>query len=696
VAQGEYLEVEGDSCAEASVERSEESEKDGLHEGGKLSHLGVSQLDSPDASSAARNSCDDGQFDILGTYSLNSEHVDTGKWPIERPGSKSLGNHLPMPRTPSRTLSLRPADPFDLIRWLARSQSDPRKAVAELVQNSIDAQARSIVIERRRLRGGPALVVRDDGEGILPLLGREEALRFIATNIGSSRKRNLSPEERRRLVITGQYGVGLLGFWSVGRRMEIRSRVGGSSLHFLRLVEDEPRVSLGELPLEIGTPDTITEIVVTELHETAARAISGRRLSEYLAAELRGPILASEASVEVRDAMARGLAQKRFPVAPRPFTGERLALPTEMAVDGHPSIRVELYLARGAERPAIQVSCAGTLVAEDIAELHALDLAVDPWVGRELSGLIEFPAFRVPPGSRRGVVPDAAAEAFARGMGALRPLVEAELGRLERERRSAADRRVVEDLRRALRGLRSRLPQYDLPAVPGGRDTDAAEERGRSLPEGESAEPPVEGDLTSPAQPPLFPPGPLAAVRIVPDPVEVPPGHEHRVRGEPLDADGRRLDQGITYRWSIEGLGFSVHGEGPRPAVSADAAVRPSSTARLRLVAEQGERRVSVEASVEAVEPRQDEAGLGIPEPHLIDALGETWRSRFDGTHWEVNQMHEDYLALKAEPRARLRYLLTLLAKDLAQHAHRVPGAAAASEDVVAILALAERNLRGA
>ncbi len=58
--------------------------------------------------------------------------------------------------------------------------------------------------------------------------------------------------------------------------------------------------------------------------------------------------------------------------------------------------------------------------------------------------------------------------------------------------------------------------------------------------------------------------------------------------------------------------------------------------------------------------------------------------------------MHEDYLALKREPRARLRYLLTLLAKDLSQHAHRVPGAVEASEDVVAILALAERNLRGA
>src|SRR2546425_4133718 len=135
----------------------------------------------------------------------------------------------PVSKTSARTLVLRPADPFDLIRWLARSQSDPRKAVAELVQNSIDAHARHIVVSRRRLRGAPALTVRDDGEGVLPGLGREEALRYIATNIGSSRKRSLSPEQRRRLVVTGQYGVGLLGFWSIGRRMEIRSRVGGRS-----------------------------------------------------------------------------------------------------------------------------------------------------------------------------------------------------------------------------------------------------------------------------------------------------------------------------------------------------------------------------------------------------------------------------------------------------------------------------------
>src|SRR6185503_8384491 len=122
---------------------------------------------------------------------------------------------------------LQPADPFDLIRWLARTQNDPRKAIAELVQNSIDARARSIVIERRRLKGAPALIVRDDGEGVLPSLDREAALRQLGTNIGHSHKLGLSPSERHARVIAGQYGVGLLGFWAIGRRMEIRSRVGG-------------------------------------------------------------------------------------------------------------------------------------------------------------------------------------------------------------------------------------------------------------------------------------------------------------------------------------------------------------------------------------------------------------------------------------------------------------------------------------
>ncbi len=119
-------------------------------------------------------------------------------------------------------------------------------------------------------------------------------------------------------------------------------------------------------------------------------------------------------------------------------------------------------------------------------------------------------------------------------------------------------------------------------------------------------------------------------VSIAPDPVEVAPGHEHRARAEARDDDGRLIRHGVTYRWSMEGAGFSVRGDGARPAVMAEAATRPGATA-LRVEVEQGVRPAAAEATVEAVEPLPDEAGFGISEPRLVDAAGETWRSRFDG-----------------------------------------------------------------
>ena len=53
--------------------------------------------------------------------------------------------------------------------------------MAELVQNSIDANARRVSIERRRLRRGPCLAIIDDGEGIFPELDREDAHGGIGT-----------------------------------------------------------------------------------------------------------------------------------------------------------------------------------------------------------------------------------------------------------------------------------------------------------------------------------------------------------------------------------------------------------------------------------------------------------------------------------------------------------------------------------
>ena len=129
---------------------------------------------------------------------------------------------------------VRAHDPFELIRWLALSQPDPRKALAELVQNSLDAGARRIRVIRMREKGVHCLRVLDDGEGVIPEMERPEALRYIATHIGHSRKRSLSPQERMALMTQGQYGIGLLGFWSLGQTLVMRSSVAGQKGHRLR------------------------------------------------------------------------------------------------------------------------------------------------------------------------------------------------------------------------------------------------------------------------------------------------------------------------------------------------------------------------------------------------------------------------------------------------------------------------------
>lgn len=598
-----------------------------------------------------------------------------------------------------RRFKLQPADPFDLIRWLARTQSDPRKAVAELVQNSIDARARLITVERRRVRGLPALIVRDDGEGVLPGREREEALRYIGTHIGHSHKLGLSPSERHERVVAGQYGVGLLGFWALGRRMELRSRVAGSDAHVLTLVEDRATAALGRMPVPLDAPQTFTEVAIFELHESALRPLVGRRLADYLAAELRGSIIHSGVTLEIRDLMARGLAQKRFSVTPRRFDGVRLDVPAEVPVDGHPPIRVELYLGRGAARPAIQLASAGTLVADDIADLAVLGFGDPPWSGCEVTGIIDFAGFQVPPGTRRGVVPNAAAAAFARALSGFEPALCAELARLELERRAASDRHIVDELRRAMRGLRERLPQYDLPDVGPGTAAAAPAAAGTPLEAPPEAEATSEGEADGgePTQPELFAPGPLAAAVILPRRIGVSPGGERRVQARPLDRDGRAVRAGLDLEWRIDRPGFTVRGEGVRPAIAATGDLLLGAEALLRLKVRQGDREVVAVAPVVVVEAREraGRGGVGIPRPELIDAPGGTWRSRMHGGGWQVNAGHEDYVAL-GDGRARLRYLVALLGKEIVLRTYAQPGAAELLEHLVAVLAHAERNLRTA
>ena len=375
---------------------------------------------------------------------------------------------MPRPRSSSttalRTGRLKAADPFELIRWLARSQPDPRKALAELVQNSLDAGSRSIRITRLRRGGVAELRILDDGEGVIPELAREEALAYLATHIGHSRKRELTPEQRRELMLQGKYGIGLLGFWSIGRVLEIRTQVQGQEALLLRLHEESPAYEIervrGRLPLD---GQCWTEVVVKDLHRQAFASLAARRAADYLGSELRGQLLAHQAQVLIYDGVARGRATKVVEVQPRRFDGERLALPDSVAAGRYSPLSVELYLLPPGSTDAgkVAISQAGTVVYEDIADFSVAEFARPPWNEPRLSGVIDFADFQVPPGARRAVVLDDAAAAFLEAVRALEPLIAAQLAMEQERARAELESGIMRQLERAFRDVSRRAPVYD-------------------------------------------------------------------------------------------------------------------------------------------------------------------------------------------------------------------------------------------
>src|SRR5204862_6447720 len=86
---------------------------------------------------------------------------------------------------------LKIGDDWNAITIIALSQSNPLKAIAELVENSIDAKASSITITRGREHGRHFLAVRDSGEGVPRNADGRPDFHYVATHICDSIKRRL-------------------------------------------------------------------------------------------------------------------------------------------------------------------------------------------------------------------------------------------------------------------------------------------------------------------------------------------------------------------------------------------------------------------------------------------------------------------------------------------------------------------------
>jgi hypothetical protein len=590
-------------------------------------------------------------------------------------------------RARAARVRLKPQDSFDLIRLIARSQADARKAVGELVQNSLDAGAQHVEITWFNDKGARCLRILDQGEGIFPELPREDALREIAQTIGHSHKCSLSPAERHQQMVLGKYGIGLLGFWCLAKVMEIRSRVRGSDVWVLRLIEDRSEAEVFRARSQKSLlEETFTEIILREVKESVQRQVRPSRLQAYLAGELRGQLLQRGTDVRIHDRVARGRATKEFLVKPRAFLGIPLETMTVLEVPGHEDARLELYSVPPDEgrHGVVSLACGGATVLDDVAMVDPTDpreAARAPWCSGRLEGVIDFPDLVVAPGTRRGFLPDEAALDFLIALEKLEQRLRQHLTDEDRRRARVRREQVAREIRRAFRPVAKRLPQYDLmdvrSAEPGGQGTAGlsgpaldgpAAESGEALPSAPSGEPGSTGEMAgeAPDQPPveqaLFAPGPLAILRLRPARLHLAPSVVRRVVARPEDADGRPVRDDVQVAWHLEGPG-TLEGAG---AAVVYRAPDEEGKARIEAVATQGERTACAEAEVRIdATPLAAARTAGIPEPQPVNAPSAPWRSRMRGDVWQYNEGHRDYVAVAGEEGRRLRYLIHLFAKEV-------------------------------
>ena len=229
---------------------------------------------------------------------------------------------------------LRFGDEWNAINIIARTQTHPLKAVCELVENALDAGAREVVIIRRREKHENYLEIIDDGRGVargpdgIPDFGR------IATHVCDSMKRQLAEQERQG--IHGEFGIGLLSFWSLGEALRMHSQGTDGRLYEMQLGRGKRTYTIRPARGRLSTGGT--RVSVGPLLPATRSMVTGEKLQRYLSEELRDRIRNTGAKVLVIDRVTH----KQFPVEPREFTGEPLTIAAQPATQ-FGNVKVELY-----------------------------------------------------------------------------------------------------------------------------------------------------------------------------------------------------------------------------------------------------------------------------------------------------------------------------------------------------------------
>ena len=586
---------------------------------------------------------------------------------------------------------LRIGDNWNAIRIIALSQSNPLKAVAEFVENSIDARAKRITLVRGREHGIHFLRIKDDGEGIRRNQAGRPDFEYVATHICDSIKKRLKEEGSTGLQ--GEFGIGLLSFWTVGEEMVLTSAGSDGHTYQMHMKKGDPGYKITRKHVLVA--DAGTELVVKRILP-GIKQFSGEKIQWYLASELRDRIRTSGVDIRVIDRTARA----EFKVEPRQFEGRLLH---EIRRHCPGELYLELYLTRPAATNEVGLYRQGTRVIESLPALS--EFAKAPWSNGYLQGFIDAPYLNLTPGTRSGVIHD---EAYHRFTEELKP-AEIELLRLIEEQQRAEEdqtsREVLRSVQRALKEALLALPAEEY-------DWFDLHQPGKTRPKVPSSSPATGGEIQDqePAQlheEPLSPqkdffefPGPLFSVRISPTSSVVPVGGTRNLRALARDRSNRLVEKEVVFHWELlQGDGQLQNTDGEIATFQAPA---EPGLATIRLTAKQAEIECSAEALVTVTESLLPQNQLkegtkqGIPSYTFQKAPGELWRSRYQPEQNVVviNNGHRDFVFASRSKPLKLRYICRLFAKELV--AKNFPGLPPAEllERLIELTLYTEENLK--
>jgi hypothetical protein len=574
------------------------------------------------------------------------------------------------------TGKLRIADHWNAISIIANSQANPLKAVAEFVENSIDARAEQIVIIRGKKKGELYLKVSDNGEGIPRDNQGLPDFRRVATHICDSIKRQFKAEGA--MGIQGEFGIGLLSFWTVGNKLSLTSCGADGKTYEMTMAKDSPNFTVTKK--RVLLPFKGTDLMIYSLLP-GLRSLTGEKIQQYLASELRDRIKSAEVTVKVIDHIGR----KELIVVPRQFTGRLLnnLKPTE-TVQG--DIYLEIYLSDPGNSNSIGLYRRGTRVLPSITELDYFQK--EPWTAGYLQGIVDVPFLNLTPGTRHGIILDGHFDAFCR---AITP-VENQLNQIIEDQRKAEEerssRRILRRVQRALKEAFLRLPreEYDWFDIHGGTPQkqpgnlfSSGPMRGGSREENdrgnENSEDVTEIDDNDIGPKQFFEyAGPLFSALISPKSSVVSVDKRKKYQVVCRDRSRRVVLENLEYRWDITD-GEGQFNENDRESIVFTAPPEPCLTT-LQVIVRQRDTICSDEALITVTDSLMDPSSKtgkkdkGLPGYTYRRAPGEMWRSRFDVDKnvIVINNGHRDFVYAGKQKTRKLRYICRLFCKELVRH----------------------------